>query len=249
MRARAAFLAIGLACASAGAVEIRRHETRIDVGPDGAASATTSLVLEGAAPGRLRVPLGGAKVEEPRLVEAPTGTTMAAGGDADAAWIEFGLPEGVPAAPKLAFTYRSAGMLFTPVPEPGQKATLPEGSRLLRHRFVNTQEARIGHYAVTVRFPEAAIAHRINEQLPRVGRKEFVPRVELDRFEGRQGARLQASGLRQGDRTSMELEIVGERRSLVWLLLLVPLAGWYLFAFRDLVAKGERGFGTADERR
>jgi hypothetical protein len=43
------------------------------------------------------------------------------------------------------------------------------------------------------------------------------------------------SNLRQGDRTSMELEMVAERRSFIWLLLLLPLAVGYLFAFRDLV--------------
>jgi hypothetical protein len=235
MRPFFALVALSLACASASALEIRRYETRIDVGRDGAARATAILELTGASAGRLRVPVGFAKVGEFRAGEAPAGVTMISRSSADATWIEVELPEGVPAELKLGFSFRSNGVLFVPKPEPGQKPTLPEGSQLLRHRFVNTQEAPIGRYAVMVLFPEELIAHRVNEQLPRVGRKEFIPRVELDRFEGRQGALLQMSNLRQGDRTSMELEIVAERRSFVWLLLLLPLAAGYLIAFRDLV--------------
>ena len=235
MRRLVAFLTLAIACASASAVEIRSYETRIDVGRDGAARATARLELADASAGRLRVPVGFAKIGEFRADEVPPGVTMVSRSSADAAWVEIELPQDVPAELKLGFSFRSNGVLFVPKPEPGQKTTLPEGSQLLRHRFVNTQEAPIGRYSATVLFPEELIAHRINEQLPRVGRKEFIPRVELGRFEGRQGALLQMSNLRQGDRTSMELEIVAERRSFVWLLLLLPLAVGYLFAFRDLV--------------
>jgi hypothetical protein len=237
MRSLLAFLAMTLACASAAAVEIRSYETRIDLDGAGAARARASLVLAGAAAGRIRVPLGFARIDEFRPGDAPAGVTMASRNSADSAWVEVELPEGVPAELTLGFSFASNGVLFVPKPEPGQKATLPEGSRLLRHRFVNTQEAPIGRYAATVLFPEGVIAHNIREQLPRVGRKEFVPRVELERHEGRQGALLQMTNLRQGDRTSMELEIVAERRSLVWLLMLLPLAAGYLYAFRDLVKK------------
>jgi hypothetical protein len=237
MRRLLAFLALALACASALAFEIRSYETRIDVDSAGTARARASLALAGAAAGRLRVPVGFARIDDFRPGEAPAGVTMVSGNSADAAWVEVELPEGVPAELALGFSFRSDGVLFVPKPEPGQKATLPEGSRLLRHRFVNTQEAPIRRYAATVLFPDGAIAHNIREQLPRVGRKEFVPRVELERYEGRQGALLQMTNLRQGDRTSMELEIVAGRRSPVWLLLLLPLAAGYLYAFRDLVRR------------
>lgn len=230
-----AILVLALACGAAQALEIRRYETRIDVDRDGAALATASVDLAGAVAGRFRLPVGFAKLADFRPGEAPPGVSLAAKGNADGAWVEVELPDGVPSETTLGFSFRANGVLFVPKPEAGQKATLPKGSRLLRHRFVNTQEAPIGRYAATVLFPPEVIAHRVNEQLPRPGRKEFAPRVELDRFDGRQGARLQLANLRQGDRTSMELEIVDERRSAVWLLLLVPLAAGYLFFFRDLV--------------
>jgi hypothetical protein len=235
MRALAAFVTLSLACAGAAAVEIRSYETRVRVDGEGVAQATASVELAGAAPGRLRVPLGFVKIAEFRPLDLPPGVAMKAGGNEDAAWIDVDLPEGVPAGLKLGFSFRSDGMLFVPKPEPGQKSTLPEGSRLLRHRFTNTQEAPIGRYALKVLLPPDAIVHNVREQLPRPGRKEFLPRVELDRYDGQQGALLQLGRMRQGDRTSMELEIVNERRSLLWLLVLLPLATGYLFAFRDTV--------------
>jgi len=233
---RAALLfGLCVACACAQAVEIRRYETRIDVDRDGAALATATVELAGAAAGRFRLPVGFAKLADFRPGEAPPGAALAARSNADGAWVEVELPEGVASETTLGFSFRANGVVFVPKPETGQKATLPKGSRLLRHRFVNTQEAPIGRYAATVLFPPEVIAHRITEQAPKPGRKEFVPRVELDRFDGRQGARLQLANVRQGDRASMELEIVDERRSPVWLLLLLPLAAGYLYFFRDLV--------------
>jgi len=84
------------------------------------------------------------------------------------------------------------------------------------------------------------MVEKIREQLPRTKRKEFTPRVELDRYDGRQGALLQLAGVKQGDRTSMELEVVGVRRSLGWLLVGLVLAIAYLVGFRDLVRPGDR---------
>ena len=62
--------------------------------------------------------------------------------------------------------------------------------------------------------------------------------MELGWFDGQQGALLQLSGLRQGDRTSMELEVVNERRSYGWLLVGLVLVAGYLVSFRDLVKPG-----------
>ncbi len=235
MRPVLAFV-LSIACGVAGAVEIRDYTTRVDVGPDGSAQASASVALSGALPGRLRVPVGFARIEALRPLEAAPGVTMAAGGQDGISWVDVELPPGIAEDATISFAFRSKDLLAVPQPEAGQKPVLPAGSQLLRHRFVNTQEAPIGHYAVKVLLPPAAIVHRITEQSPRPGRKEFVPRVELDRFEGRQGALLRLDKVRQGDRASMELEVVAERRSLLWLFLLVPLAAGYLYAFRDLVA-------------
>lgn len=240
MRLLAIALAV-FACAGAQAAEIRRYETRVDLDADGRAQATAQVELAGLAPGALRVPVGFARLEEFRAISASPGITLAPGGNGDGAWVDVRLEEGAPPAATLAFAFRSNGMLFVPRPEPGQKAKLPDGSRLVRHRFVNTQEAPIGRYALTVRLPESDRVHAIREQTPKPGRKEFAPRVELDRYEGRQGAMLQLASMRQGDRATMELEVVPARRSILWLLGLLPVAAGYLWFFRDLVARRPAG--------
>jgi hypothetical protein len=139
---------------------------------------------------------------------------------------------------KLGFAFRAPGVLFVPKPEEGQKSAFAAGTRLLRHSLVNTQPTPISRYTVQVRLPEEIMVGKIREQLPKTRRKEFTPRVELDRYDGRQGALLQLGGIKQGDRTSMELEVVGDRRSIGWLLVGLVLSIGYLVGFRDLVKPG-----------
>lgn len=228
-------LALGAACAHAGATQVARYDTRVDLADDGSGRAVATVQLAGAAVGTVRLPLG---FRQPvQVIDVmPDGVTVVAGGG-DAGWVEVRLPESIAPDAKVGFSYPVEGLLFVPKPEPGQKAMLPDGSRLLRHRFTSTQEGAIGAYTLTVRLPADARVHRIREQAPKVGRKEFAPRVELDRFDGREGARLQLAGMRQGDRATMELEVVPARLSLAWLLALLPIAAGYLWFFRDMVRK------------
>lgn len=230
-----AALAMAGAGALAGAVEVKTYDTRITLSPDGSAQVVVALDLAGATAGRLRVPVAFAALEGFGTQQAPAGTTIAPAAGKDAAAVDIDLPDGVAPEARLAFSFSVPGLLYVPRPEEGQKAAFPEGSRLFRHAFVNTQALPIGTYRARVRLPEGMLVHAIREQLPRAKRKEFTPRVELDRFEGRQGAQLQLAGLKQGERTSMELEVLSEKRSILWLLAGLLLAGGFLYGFRDLV--------------
>jgi hypothetical protein len=236
MRRLAALAFVLLAARGAAAIEIGRYDTRVEVGEDGHARVAATLEVKGAAAGRLRIPVGFGALGAFQPGEAPAGVVLAPRSAGGATWIEAELPESVPAAFRLAFSFRVEDLLAVPKAEEGQKPAFPAGSRILRHAFVNTQEAPIGRYEVKVLLPESGLVHAIREQSPKPRRKEFLPRVELDRFDGRQGAMLQHTGLRQGDRASMELEVVDARRSWMWLIALVPIAVGYLYAFRDLVS-------------
>ncbi len=228
---------VALAGLTAQAAEIREHSTRLDVSDDGTGVAATVLELVDLQPGSLRVPLGSAVVSDLRPGEVPTGIALLPGSADGRSWVDIQLPPGVPAAMRLAFSYRLAAVLVVPKPETGQKSAFPEGSRLLRHAFVNTQDAVITRYRMTVLLPSDSIVHGVREELPKRKRTEMLPRVMLDRFDGRQGAALQTGALAQGDRASMELEVVNAHRSAGWLLALVPLALAYMWVFRDLVRR------------
>jgi hypothetical protein len=228
------------ACSVAGAAEIKTYDTRLDVAPDGSAQARVDVQLTGAQAGRLRLPVGVAALDGFQALGIPAGVTIKPMPAKDQSSIEIELPENVSPDLKFGFTFKVPGVLFEPRPEEGQKPTFPEGTRLFRHGFVNTQPTPIAQYRVEVRLPQQTMVQKIREQLPRPKRKEFVPRVELDRFDGQQGALLQLTGLKQGDRTSMELEIVSDRRSYLWLVAGLALAVAYLFAFRDVVKPGSR---------
>ncbi|MBL0141132.1 MAG: hypothetical protein IPP91_03480 [Betaproteobacteria bacterium] len=232
------FLVLGFACAGVGAVEIKAYDTRLEVALDGAAQAVVDLQVDGAQAGRFKLPVGFGAIEEFKPLDVPAGVVLKPLTTKEQSSVEIELPDGVSAAVNIGFSFRVPGVLFVPKPEAGQKSALPKGSRLLRHSFVNTQPAPISRYTMQVRLPEETMVQKIREQLPKARRKEFTPRVELDRYDGRQGALLQLAGIKQGDRTSMELEVVGDRRSLGWLLVGLVLAAGYLVGFRDLVKTG-----------
>lgn len=149
--------------------------------------------------------------------------------------VDIQLPQAVPSELKLDFSFHVPDVLVEPKETGGEKSGLPAGSLLLRHVFVNTQAASIAAYRVEALLPEQTRVQMIREQLPRPKRSEVLPRVRLDRIDGHQGAVLQYSNLKQGDRTSMVLEVVEESRSYVWLLVGLALSVAYLIGFRDLV--------------
>lgn len=225
---------------SANALEIKSYETRLDIAPDGSAQASAMVQLTDCEAGRFKLPTGFAGIENFTLQDGPAGIVVKLGASKEQSTVEIELPEKVPGDAKVAFTFQVPGVLFEPKPEEGQKSAFPAGTRLLRHAFVNTQATPISQYKLQVWLPNEVQVHAIREQLPKTKRKEFTPRVELDRLDGLQGARLQLSALKQGDRTSFELEVVNERRSYAWLVVGLVLIAGYLVSFRDLVKSGDR---------
>jgi hypothetical protein len=98
-------------------------------------------------------------------------------------------------------------------PAPGERATLPDGSRLLRHTFVNTEALAIGEYQAEFVFPPGSRAHAVRESTPRLRTGEAGPRVRLAELRGGPGARLQVTRLRQGDAASMTVELIPQSRT------------------------------------
>ena len=88
---------------------------------------------------------------------------------------------------------------------------------------------------------------KIAEQLPRPKRSDLLPRVRLDRFDDRQGATLQLTGIKQGDRTSVVLNVVPARPSYGWLLAGLAISLAYLVGFRSLVKTAPSPEGQATQ--
>jgi len=195
------------------------------------------LTLAGCTPGNLLLPLGFHAPEGLRLEESPAGVRLEMGPRDGMTSLHFLFPERMPPQATLRFSFTVKEVFQVLQHAPGEKSLLPKGSRLFRHAFVNTQEAPIGIYRLEFLFPEGLMAQAIREQLPKPKKSEVLPRVLLSKSAGLQAAVLQFSDLRQGDDTSMTLELVPHRRSLGWLLAGLLLGGLYLFKFRDLIAK------------
>jgi hypothetical protein len=102
---------------------------------------------------------------------------------------------------------------------------------------VNTQPTLIKDFSFLAALPEGSRFQAIREQLPKQKKSEAEPRVRLGGENGRQSALLKIASLKQGDATSMQLEIVPNSRSLLWLLVGLILSALYLVRFRDLVAR------------
>jgi hypothetical protein len=110
-------------------------------------------------------------------------------------------------------------------------------TRFVKHAFVNTQEAEVGEYRFEVLLPAGTMVQAIREQLPKPGKSESEPRVRLGKIDGCQSATLQFKKVKQGDDTSMSVEIVNTRKSFVWLVAGLLLGGLYLVYFhRDYFA-------------
>lgn len=228
-------LLLSLLCTAGLATELRTYDVRLDALPDGTARATVRLSLSQCTPGRILIPLGFKGTEGLTVDQAPPGARVLGAHTNGQATVALELPTGTPGDSVVEFSFPVSRPFAASEPAPGQKATLPAGSRVLRHAFVNTQEAPIGTYRLEVRFPEGHRAHRVVEALPKLGKGEAGPRARLDRFEGREGVVLQAGPLKQGDDASLVVEVVPSRRSWIWLAVGLVLSALYLFRFRDLV--------------
>ena len=254
MRVALVLWVLALSPGLAGAAEITRYATRLEVEPDGSGHALSTLVVAGRPSETLEVPLGRGAWANLRLTEAPEGLRLeppAAG----ATTVRVTLPASLaaattaptaPAAPtaptapaaRFAFAFDVPEAFARPEdPSAGSRLTIPAESRTLRYTFVNTQASPIGDFTTLVVLPAGYRFEAIREQLPGPKRSEVEPRVRLGASDGRQDALLHLENLRQGDSTSMALEALPGRRSLAWLLVGTVLSALYLVRFRDLVAR------------
>lgn len=221
----------------ARAAEITRYSTRLDVDPDGTGHATCTIVLAGGPSETVEIPLSHGAWTNFRPAEASEGLRLESP-RAESETLRITLPAAATAPSRLTFTFDvPLALARVESPAPGSRPTMPAESRMFRYAFVNTQDTLIGDFRMLVTLPEGYRFQAIREQLPRQTRSEVEPRVRLGGEGGRQTALLRLANLRQGDDTSMLLEAVPDRRSLLWLVAGVALSGLYLVGFRDLVAR------------
>jgi hypothetical protein len=227
---------LALACVLGSAAEIKTYQVRLTTAADGTGKGLATIGLSTCTPGQVNVPLGFTEIEALKLEEAPPGVRLEQGPPNGQILLHVFLPEGIASETLLKFSFTVRRAFLSVDPGPGEKPALPKGSRVFRHAFVNTQEGLIDSYRLELHFPEGTRAQAIREQLPKPKKSEVGPRVLLAKIDGRQAAILQFNSIRQGDDTSMQLELVPARKSLAWLLMGLILAGVYLAYFRDLVA-------------
>jgi hypothetical protein len=219
----------------ARSAEVTRYATRVTVDPDGAGHAESTLVLAGGPSETLVIPLSHGSWANLRLVEATAGLLLEPSPD-KAATIRVTLPPAASAPSRLVFAFDVPGVFAKPeVQAAVARPTMPGESRMLRYAFVNSQVTLIRDFRVLVTLPEGARFQAIREQLPKQTKSEVEPRVRLGGENGRQNALLSLANLGQGDDTSMQLEVVPGRRSLLWLVAGLVLSALYLVHFRDLV--------------
>ena len=237
--ARTIALLLLLAPGPARAAEISQYTTSLSVDPDGAGHAVCRLVMTGGPSETLEVPLSHGAWTNFRLAEASEGLRLEPPRETSET-VRVTLPAATTAPSRLTFTLDvPAALARAETPGLGVRLTMPAESRTLKYAFVNTQETLIKDFRMLVTLPEGYRFQAIREQLPRPTKSEVEPRVRLGGDGGRQNALLRVSNLRQGDDTSMLLEAVPARRSLLWLVAGVVLSGLYLAGFRNLVARSK----------
>lgn len=229
----------------ASAAEIQEYATRLDVEAGGAGRATSTLVIAGGPSETVVIPLAHNAWSNFRLAEATDGLRLEPPKEKTTA-IRVTLPPTTSLASRLVFTFDVPKVFATAQdPAAGAKLTMPRESRILRYAFVNSQETPIKDFRMLVALPEGTRFQAIREQLPKQTKSEAEPRVRLGGEAGRQNALLRLANLGQGDDTSMQLEVVPNPRSPLWLVAGLILSVLYLIKFRDLVSTGD---GSAQPR-
>ena len=230
--------ALLMCCAAAQAAVIDRYVTRLDIQPDGAGVAQLDVRVTPCQPGGLSLPVGFGGVDALQVLAAPQGTQARAVAGKDGSRIDIHLPDGVAETCSVQLSVRVDKSLGRPEVAGGEKSKVAADTQVFRHVFVNTGAVPIGVYELSVALPEALRVQKVVEQSPRPKRSEVLPRVRLDRFGGQQGATLQLAAMKQGDRTTMTLNVVPARPSYGWLLVGLLMAAAYLVGFRSLVSTG-----------
>jgi hypothetical protein len=222
-----------LAASLMAGTRIKQYNLSLAAEPNGSGRANATLLLEGCVPGTLVVPIGFSQMKELHADAGPDGWRLEAGTKV----VKVTLPEGVPGTCQVAFSFPVAEVFQPPIkPNTGEKP-IPAKNRIFRHALLNTQETAIQGYRFELRLAPGYLVQTIREQLPKLGKLEAGPRARLDKVDGRQGAFLQVATLNQGDNTSLVMEITPARKSPLWLLVGIVLAAFYLYYFRDLVAR------------
>ncbi|HQR46060.1 MAG TPA: hypothetical protein PK598_08610 [Thermoanaerobaculia bacterium] len=235
--ARLLLFLLAVAAPGARAAGIASHVTRLAVGPDGSGRATCTVVATGAPSETLAIPLPAGGWANLRLSGGPEGLLLDPPAPGAAA-VRVTLPPEAAATTTFTLAWDVPEALARAEnPAAGEKLTIPRGSRTLRVAFVNTQAATIGEFETLVVLPPGWRVHAIREQFPRPKRSEVEPRVRLGADGGLQNALLQLDAMKQGDSTSMQLEVGPDGPSPLWIVAGVALSALYLVKFRDLVAR------------
>lgn len=236
MKAVVVGLVLLLCAVSASAAEIAAYDVTVRSQMTGPAVVEARIEIATPSPGDVLVPVAFATADALHALEVPAGVTLTLERSDGASLLRIGVPAGMPTPLVVTFTFSIPPALPVPVVAAGERATLPAGSRVARHAFVNTQPLRIARYTCLFVMPGGMRTHAIREALPRLGKTEVGPRVRLVDVDGLAGARLAAGPLRQGDSTSMQVEVVPHARPWGLLAAGVLLSVAYLVYFRDLVA-------------
>ena len=229
-------LTLLMSCAVAQAAVIDRYVTRLDIQADGAGMARLDVRVTSCQPGALSLPVGFGGVEALQVLSAPQGMQARAVAGKEGSRIDIHLPDGVAETCSIQLSVPVGRSLGRPEVAGGERSKVAADTQVFRHVFVNTGPVPIGVYELSVALPDDLRVQKVMEQSPRPKRSEVLPRVRLDRFGEQQGATLQLAAMKQGDRTTMTLNVVPVRPSYGWLLVGLLMALAYLVGFRSLVS-------------
>lgn len=230
----------------AQAIEIKLYTSRFEIAADGSAAVTVDLHLtEVQGPGRVLLPVGSPGLDDFKIIEVPNDIQLTPLPKKGQSLVEIVLGEKARGPQAVKFSYKVGNFMEKAKVADGDKLDIPSHNSLVKHSLINTQENTIESYRAEVILPEHSRVQLIREQLPKPKKTDVLPRVRLDGFtlkDGneqtvlRQGALLQMTQMKQGDRTSMVLEAVDDRRSYGWLLVGLAIAIGYLITFTNLVS-------------
>ena len=117
----------------------------------------------------------------------------------------------------------------------GKPSAKDFGNYDLSYRVINVSAAPIASYTVRVVLPADMVVNTITASVPARAANAATSPYALEKFDGRHCLTLRDSTVFAGDQLALSFQAKEEKKSPWFIVLLILIAGAYLFGFRELV--------------
>ncbi|HBC75731.1 MAG: hypothetical protein A2008_12980 [Candidatus Wallbacteria bacterium GWC2_49_35] len=145
-------------------------------------------------------------------------------------------PELFDGSSPVKISYSAAGVF-----DPKQIVTNDFSNIETKYFFVNNTDFIIDSFEALIIMPAGFAVNKVDDYQPKLKKDDPSDPFTLDKKEGFRTVRVKTSALKSGDRVSLKWKMQPEKRSTVFMILLLIAGIWYLAAFTEVINPREHG--------